>query len=236
MRVLNKISLVGDALGTFPLLQQLNATYGGIEVMIWHEIQPLYSLIPEIKTTSVIGPKHDVELDLHAAFRTGLYMTQAYAQQVGLATPAYAPKAKLNVINNISARFDYLLAPFSRSLPPEQKWGMENWLELCRLMPDKKFGMFGSKVHDQMPADVPHNLTLIFGQDWNTVCSLMQNVREGVISVVTGLSHLAFHLDVKNYVLTNQGGPGTWGVHPDAISIQNKIPTLTTEELICFLQ
>jgi hypothetical protein len=234
MKIRNDIALIGDVLGTFPVLQQLNAAFGA-EVIVPEEIVPFYSLVPNIRLLRGICTNWDRRFNLDKAFTRSVYMSAAHHEDMGFPRPKVAPKASLNVIPMNVGSFDYVIAPFSRSLPIEQKWDMHNWMILCRSMPDKKFGLFGH-WRDDMPRVIPPNLTLLYDLDWNLVCNLMLSAKEGVISVVTGISHLAFHLGVKNYVLTNQGGPGTWGVSPDAIAIQDPIPSLTVEQLICYLQ
>ncbi len=104
------------------------------------------------------------------------------------------------------------------------------WQELVNTLPDKKFCLFGNSLYDDPSFIEGDNVTSVFDQPFEVVANIMLKSKEGLISVVTGISHLAFHLGVKNILLTNQNM--TWGNNPEAVMIKENITFLTTDNLI----
>jgi len=224
MIILNPNNLIGDFLGTVPVMQVMNATY-----IISPQMKELASMA-QIKYRTSDG-FYDKAFDLHKAFTyaasNNLHMIQAFFWDMDLAVPTDIPKPKLHVIPEKAPKVDYVLSPFSRSLPEDQKWPQERWNELCELLPHKSFALIGSWEDDYYYITAP-NCMNIFGRRMNYVCNLLCNAT-ALISVVTGTSHLAYALGVKNYLFFNQGA---WGKNPDAVLFTDPIPNISVEQVI----
>ena len=238
----NKEGLIGDFLGTIPAMQKL-AEKQEIIVDIRDEIDGLFKLVkdPNIKDYGSFyfqkKPEFDITFDSSKAFeisgKYNCYMTQAFYVQAGLEFPTKPPKAKLSFEGNINTLpigpVDYLISPFARSLPESQKWPRENWQELVKKLPTKKFGILGNYKYDNPMYINGPNVEKFYSLQFDTLCRLFKN-SNALISVVTGTSHLAFHLDVKNILLTSQ--TMMWGNNPDAIQIKKPLDQITVEEVI----
>lgn len=224
MTVYNPNDLIGDFIGTIPAMQALPA---GTEFIIKHPMAELLELA-RLPRCNEIGA--DKAFDLHGAFaladKKQLHMNQANFHFVGLPVPEEIPRAKLYIKPEVVPVFDYVLAPFSRSLPPEQKW--DHWQSLVNAMPDKKFALLGNSTYDGEGYVTGDNVTPIFNRSMNYVSNVLLQ-SGGLISGVTGISHLAFALGVKNWLFFEQG---TWAKSPEAILL----PMSTTHhDLIAML-
>lgn len=238
--IYNKEGLIGDFLGTIPAMQKL-AENDCVLLKYNKEVKGLYELILSDK----IKEEKQVEIDdvknitfnsseaFQIAHQKGYYMTQAFMAQAGLEVPEVPPKAKLSFKEEYLSKdyyeIDYLVSPYARSLPPEQKWQDEKWTELFETLPDKKFGVLGNSKYDKYIWNSHKNVVPLFDMDFGTLC-LIYKYSKLLISVVTGTSHLAFHLNTKNILLTNQNM--TWGNNPDAIKITDYIPNITVKQVI----
>lgn len=222
MIIRNDNDLIGDFIGTIPAMQA-----AGAPVVIKDHMTELFGMAGLRR--SYDEPTHS--FDLHESFayadKNSLHMIQSNFAQIGLPVPKYVPRPVLNFHEIYTAKYDYVLAPFSRSLPKDQLWQREKWQALVNAMPDKRFCLMGSLVHDDPSFVTGANVTSMFGQSWVVVCNIMK--RSELISVVTGLSHLAYALGVKNYLFFNQG---RWGQNPEAVLMQKHIPDITVEEVV----
>lgn len=238
----NKEGLIGDFLGTIPAMQKLSEEDLTI-VKVRSEVKKLFTLSESYKLVSTetasffIDLEHiekNIVLSSSKAFeiscKYNCYMTQAFMIQAGFEMPEIPPKAHLKFIENGTFNvFDYIISPFARSLPEEQKWPVEKWRELVQARPDLKFGLFGNSKYDNPEYLIADNVTPVFDKPFNEVCSILVCSR-GLISVVTGTSHLAFHLGKKNILLTSQ--TMAWGNNPDAIQIKKPIHDITVNEVL----
>lgn len=222
MIIQNDNDLIGDFLGTVPAMQAV-----GADVIVKDSVFELFRMTG-LKQAFDNPDKH---FDLHASFayadKNNLHMIQSNFAQIGLPVPKDVPRPKLTFHEIYCKKFDYVLAPFSRSLPKEQLWQREKWQALVNAMPEKSFCLMGSQTHDDPEYVTGPNVTPMFGKSWTVVCNIMK--RSQLISVVTGLSHLAYALEVKNYLFFNQG---RWGQNPDAVLMQKHIPDITVEEVM----
>lgn len=229
--------LIGDFLGVIPVMIELSRQ-DELHVSIHTEAKHLFELLPKKYGIKLQEKETDLynrvlELDTSRAFtlshERNYYMSQSYFACLNLNVPAEPPKAELEFEQAAMPYFDYIIAPFSRSLPPQQRWPQEQWQRLTDLMPEHLFCIIG---HHSDPKDfiTGNNVTAIYGRSIPEVISLFKNVKRGLISVVSGPSHLAFHLNTRNYLLTNQNM--TWGNNPDALAIRDYIPDLKAEQLI----
>jgi len=227
MIVKNPIGLIGDTLGTFPVLQQLNKDHEHFSVIVLEEVKWLYELVPELKLCEC--SRHDKELNISGAFtlshQHNLFMSQAHYPFMGYPIPSEPVKAELMIIDVEVPIYDYIIAPYGRSAPNEQKWSMDKWIELIDSMPECSFAILGNSKYDDFAYPIPENVSLFFDRSMNDVGYTLQRAKYGCISIVTGISHFCYHLGVKNYLLTNQTGM-TWGENPDCIAIRDHIPTL----------
>jgi ADP-heptose:LPS heptosyltransferase len=235
-----KDGLIGDFLGIIPVMTEL-AKRNELHVSIPTEAEPIYHLIAKkynIGLQEKEAEQYDtvIELDVSKAFGLAClhhyYMSQSHFACLGMPVPATPPKAELQFEETDVPVYDYILAPFSRSLPPQQRWPKERWQELVRLMPGSSFCVIGHG-RDEREFTTGGNVSQMYNQPLVDVLRVLKKARKGLISVVSGPSHCAFHLGVKNYLLTNQAM--TWGNNPDAVSVQDYIPDLTVEKLIAVL-
>jgi len=235
----NSEGLVGDFLGTIPAMQAL-AKKDKLVVQVHPEAKKLLPLIhnPDgIIWTDIATGEISHTLSSSKAFELSLpkqlYMSQAFFLQLGLPVPENAPKALLGWNSGSVEVCDYVLSPFARSLPNEQKWPQEKWQELVDTMSDKSFIVLGNSKYDDPNFLTGENVKAIFDRPFTEVGDTLKVAREGLISVVTGTSHLAFHLGVHNWVLNNQDF--RWGTNPSGHHIRTPIPKLLVPELINFL-
>lgn len=238
----NKDGLIGDFLGSVSAIQALGKT-DKLVVQVHPEAMKLVPLIANpdeiVFTDRPVGGHVVKTIHSATAFSIAtakdLYMSQAYFEQVGLPIPSVAPKALLQYDYVDVPLYDYIISPYARSLPDNQKWSKENWQALVDSMPDKTFCVIGSKEHDD-PSFMPTAMNVygLYGVNFNYLCNLLISSTKGLISVVTGTSHLAFHLGVKNWILNNQDFK--WGTNPDGYSLRTPIPQLSAKELKSFLE
>ena len=227
----NDIDLIGDFLGTIPAMIEVTKKEP-LQVIINDKVAGLFDLIPKkYGIERVYEGQHDKAFDLQIAFKfasiANLHMIQSHFAFVGLPIPINIPRPELEFDKLVSyLKYDYILAPFSRSLPPEQLWQQAKWIELVRSMPDKKFILFGNSKHDTNFINEP-NCAVVFDRPFDVVCNLIQQ-SEAVISVVTGISHLCYALNKTNYLFFNQG---LWGKNVDAICFDGLIPNISVEEV-----
>lgn len=228
MKLLNDIGLIGDFLGTIPVMIELaKRSPEGLQVAGVHpEIKELFTMIPvKYKITEALSTEgFDEALDLSEAFRIAsvrdLHMTQAHFAVLGLEVPSkpVRPELELDGVTSCIKTSDYIVSPFSRSLMnnPDQLWPRHYWQELVDIMADRKFILIGKTAHDDFNYLKGKNIQKAFNNSFNYLSLLMRNVR-GVISVVTGTSHLSYALDVQNYLFRHN--QGTWGLNPEAMQI-----------------
>lgn len=229
--------LIGDFLGVMPVMGALR-NQGPLEVAIHPEAEALFRLMRSdldirLQQRDEAAYSRVLNLDISAAFtlshQRNYYMSQAHFACLDLPVPAVPPKAALEFDAVPVPACDYVLAPFSRSLPPRERWPRAEWQALVELMPDKTFCLIGHDRDDRnfLRGD---NVHPFFGQPLAALMSLLKSARHGLVSVVSGPSHMAFHLSVRNVLLTNQHM--TWGNNPEAVQIWDPIPTLRAGELL----
>lgn len=229
---------MGDFLGSIPIMETIALEDNGADVILHHESEDLFTLIPEFYNIKKVdsqkkGYDKIYKISCSGAFGIGnadLYMTQAHFRFLGMKIPDKPPKADLNYDSQIPIKpIDYLISPFSRSLSNDDKWQKEKWQELVVKLKDKTFGVLGNyKYDDPMYINGP-NVTNFYSLEAKTLCKLFKNSKT-LISVVTGTSHLAFHLGVRNILLTNQNM--NWGNNPEAIMIKQYVPKITVDQII----
>ncbi|MEX6688153.1 hypothetical protein QTN47_11640 [Danxiaibacter flavus] len=234
-----KDGLIGDFLGFVPVITEL-AKQDELHLVIHPESAAIFSLIPKKLNISQQQPVHYnriLKLDAYEACKIShihnYYMSQAHFAYLGMPVPSIPPKAELEYEAVDVALFDYILAPFSRSLPSEQHWPKEQWQKLVDQMPQYSFCIIGHE-RDDHHFIAGNNVTGMFNKPIVQIINVLKRARRGLISIVSGPSHLAFHLGVKNYLLTNQ--QMTWGNNPDAIQVRDYLPALTAERLSTILQ
>jgi len=235
--------LIGDYFGQIPVIIELSKEFD-VTIKLHPETEELFELLPKslgIKKLENINQTFDssIELDIHKAFsdahKHNLYMTQAYYPQVNLPIPEKAPKAPLElgplyggVIYTGYPSFDIIFAPFARSLPEEQKWSQENWQKLADSLPNEDICVLGSKT-DPINYIQGKNVICINGLPLKNAFKILGN--SGLlVSVVTGTSHVAFHMGIDNIVLNSQ--LMTWGRTPSGVHIDKDIQKITVEEVI----
>lgn len=237
----NPDGLIGDFLGTIPVMQYMSSSYNALHVIIHPEAEKIFRLIPSkyniIRTYHREHPDHlydeELSLDISKAFsvasQKNLYMSQTHFDVLGYYVPQVAPKADLEIVPIECPEYDFLLAPFARSLPPQERWSQARWQKLVDALPHLRFGLLGTAATDSPDYLKGYNVTAEFDHNFNYVSNLLRKSK-GVISVVTGISHLCFHLGVPNILLNNQNF--TWGTNPEAINIRTPIPELMASTVV----
>jgi len=225
---------IGDFIGTIPAMIELSRQHGGLEVICHESMIGLLNLIPGKYSIKASGATlFDKSFDLMGAFayaaQNNLHMIQANYHTLGLPVPHEVVRPELEVRNIAHGSFDFILAPFSRSLPEEQLWQLEKWQQLVNSLPDYNFCLLGDPRHDDPTFIKGSNVFPCFGHKLEYVGSLLKSSEKGLISVVTGISHLAYALNVKNYLFFNQG---LWGVNVEAHCFTKYIPDITVDEVI----
>jgi|GEM_PF-3315963 len=229
--------LIGDFLGVIPVVIDLSKR-DELQMKIHPEATTVFSMIPKkynIKLQEREDAFYDVilKMDISRAFtissENNYYMSQAHFAFLGLDVPETPLKAELEFEEITTFAYDYIIAPFSRSLPAGQRWPKDEWQRLVDLMPESTFCIIG---HERDPRNfiMGPNVSEMYNEPLVKVVNLMRSAKRGLISVVSGPSHLSFHLGVKNYLLTNQDMK--WGINPEAIAIENYIPELKAEKVI----
>ncbi|MEO8108806.1 MAG: hypothetical protein ABI594_02185 [Ginsengibacter sp.] len=233
--------LIGDFLGVVPVMIEL-AKQDELHLKIHPEAELIFQLIPK-KYNIKLQEKEDafynkiVELNISNAFtianENNYYMSQAHFAYLGLPVPAIPIKAELEFEAADVPVYDFILAPFSRSLPPTERWPKEQWQRLVNLLHSNSFCIIGHE-RDERNFVTGKNVTQMYNENLVKVMTILKNARRGLISVVSGPSHIAFHLGVKNYLLTNQNM--TWGNNPEAVRIEDHIPELKAEKVMQVLK
>lgn len=233
MIIKSDINLVGDFLGTLPAIIEKNQREK-VQLIITGLKSSLISLIP--KEIELVNEEilYDVKLDIHKAFAyandRGLYMSQCYYQQLGLPTPFLKEKVFLEYRKQMTEVVDYVISPFSLSLPENQKVNKQVWQDMVDDNPNMLFALIGVEGIDDANLIEGKNVVKFFNRDLHFICNLLRNSDKGLISLVTGTAHLAFHLTVFNILFTNQ--LGVWGNNPEAFFVKDYIPSLTYEKNI----
>lgn len=241
LAILNKEGLIGDFLGTVPAMQQYKQD-NEVVFIIHDEAKELADLARLNYFTLSELDKYKDQLDLHELYieeayhlaqMSNLYMSQTWFGQLGYVIPEQPPKPELYIKPETTERVDFVVSPFSRCLPDDQKWKKENWVRLFASMPEYTFAVIGHErdLDSDYTANA-ENVVGIFNKPMNYVANLMMRSTHGLISVVTGTSHLAFALSVKNFLLTNQGA---WGTNPEGICMRSNINKLTVNKLKTFI-
>lgn len=248
------IGLLGDAIGTIPVIIALSKTHDGKTYLLLNtdavNAREIYNFIPkkyDIEIHNQIGFIYDPynegimpkEFNLSRAFdiavAKNLHMIQAHFSYFGLGVPSEIVKPELEFPDLDVPQYDYILAPFSRSLPDVQKWPQDNWNKLVDMMPDKTFVVFGNEKYDKLDYVFSKpNVTHMYSKPLNEVMNVIKRVRYGVLSVVTGISHFCYPLDVPNVLFINQNM--AWGKNPKAIYLEKPIHSYTAQEVSAYLK
>lgn len=229
----NSIGLIGDLVNTFGILKDLTSSQN-VSIIKPVETDWFYDLItPTVKFKYTESDSKYSDLDLGKAFQYGcannLHMSQCYHVQFGLPTPEHPIRPELNVPDVEVPIYDYILAPFSRSLPEEQKWSLHKWQELGWQLEKQGYSVcvFGNSKYDQST----FGLTNEYDRPMNEVLNIIKKCRKGVVSIVTGISHLAYAMNTKNILLSGQGDSG-WGINPDGYIITGMVCDFTKEQVL----
>lgn len=228
MTIRNDNCLIGDFIGTIPAMQYMQANCGA-DFIINRNMQELgdMAMIPYEFEGSA-----DKTFNLMRAFgyaaQYNLHMIQANFNEMSLPVPKSVPRPHLLIREMKVPKVDYVLSPFSNSLPTNERWPKEKWIELVKGS-NKTFALIGG-VNDE-PFINELNCINIFGESLCYIANLLLNCK-ALISVVTGTSHLAYALDVKNILFCVQG---SWGKNPQAIILNENIPGIHPNKVINML-
>ena len=249
MILYNDIGLIGDFVGTIPAMIELSKTLKEDDTLVvvpHEEIYEIFDMIPsKYKITRLPTESYDQtkikEFNLTKAFgfatqHGNLHMIQSHYHFVGLPVPKNIPRPELEFLDIDVPIYDYVIAPFGRSLPDNQRWQKEKWYQLVTSLPDKKFAFFGNPHYDFTDYLVAPNVTPEFGRPFVEVANIMTKSKNGLISVVTGPSHLSYALNVKNYLLEYQSPGMLWGINPEAKRITKQVDQISVAEVLWLLK
>lgn len=239
--VINAVALlrIGDFLGTMPATCA-RAELGPVELYVHPSARACASMIPKRYGVEIIACDEDVYADytyeLTAASRVStafrpLYMTQSFFRQVRLPMPAIAPRPELELDESrrVSLEGDVGLAPFARSLAPDEFWPKDRWQQLVDRFPAVRFVLYGVEGVDDAQYVIGPNVTPFFGYSVEQAVLSIRDLRTCLVSVVTGLSHVAFAVNQPNIVFSGQG---PWGNQPDGIRIAGPVNTLPVNTVV----
>ena len=224
----------GDFLGTIPATVAM-AARGSVTLHVHPNAAQYAALIPKSHGIEIVADGKPVynathRFDLHGtavwSHNNKLYMSQAFFRSVGLPIPRRPPRAALELEdkNKVPIVADVGLAPFSRSLNKSEIWPRERWQQLVDEHQQLRFVVYGVGGLDDPDAIVGPNVTPFFGYTPEQTAMSIRDLKTCLISVVTGLSHVAFAVRQLNIVLTHQGS--AWGNIPEGIRIPGPIDTL----------
>jgi ADP-heptose:LPS heptosyltransferase len=242
MQLINPEGLIGDTLSTVPVMIDLAKEFNGLDVLATNGFGHwIYDLIPSKynirRIEALDDSQYTMELNISDAFafshEDNMYMSQCYHHQVGLLTPSQPPKPELDVPESKHQSYDWILAPFGRSAPEDQKWQNEKWQQLIYKLKEKgdSVCVFGNSTYDFK--DQFYDCTLIFDRTMVEVLDILRKAKKGCISIMTGISHACFAMDTPNYILCNQWG--NWGRIPTGKFLETYIPEITVDDVLNFI-
>ncbi|MCW3111390.1 MAG: hypothetical protein JWQ09_5896 [Segetibacter sp.] len=235
MQLINDVELIGDLLNTIPVMIELSIINNGLEVKhIGEKSKWIYPLIPKKYNINLVDivDNNAIKIDMLTAFDSSQilnsHMSISYHAQFGLPVPTNPIKPELEFEVLPVPVYDYILCPHSRSLTDKEKWDAEKWIELAQELEEKGYSVcfFGSSLYDKEFIGFNNE----YDRPMVEVLNMIKACNEGIISVVTGISHLCYAVGAKNYVMCNQ--LNKWGLNPSAVHIKKYIPELTVDEVL----
>jgi len=244
MQLKSNNNLIGDLLGMAPMLIDLSKREGGLKVyQSLDEGKWIYPFIAHqgIELVDYMDEAQPFfEPDISEAFAFShiddLQMTQCWHHQCDMLTPEHPIKADLKIPDIDVPVYDWVFAPFGRSAPDDQKWDLKNWYLLAKQLQNSGYSVavIGNGKLDRPYMGMSYAYVPEMSRPMVEVMNILKKARYGCVSIVTGISQLCFHLGVKNYVLSNQGG--LWGQNPDGVLLQTYIPRITVDEVLTVLR
>lgn len=175
-------------------------------------------------------------LDLTEAFaysnKKPCYMSQAYYATIGWPVPFTPDLPELELdpyVIGDGAHGDIGLAPFARSLPDHQKWPRERWQALVDAYPDRTFVLYGATERGDDPEFVTGlNVNTFFDNPLAEVARSIRDLKQCLVSVSTGPSHIAYAVHTPTVLLIDQG---PFAKAPHALAIEKHVTEITVEEV-----
>jgi hypothetical protein len=236
----NTFFSIGDMVCSFPAMANIakEAKKVYIDIAPYHEyaqnkMEELFELFPKKynvekyhdniicdETVIIPGPAGEYSKEY---MNDKIHMTQVNFKYSGQRIPKCPVQPEMQIPYIKTESYDYLIAPYAYSLMQPDYLSREIWQELIDAFPNRTFGIFGQSNHDFKFLS-GKNITYVFDRSYIEVANIMR--RSGpLISVITGLSHLAYALGTPHIQLTNQT---FWSINPNAIARVESKP-------ICFL-
>ena len=253
VKLVNPIGPIGDFCGTVPATLALaaKAQAAGDHLTLFYQpcVNGLARLLPKRFDIELV-PHHDTNglargsadgkivadyiFDLGKAFHwcsaREVYQTRYYFLEAGLTVPDDTPRPEFELDESAKVDIDaeWGLAPFSRCLPPEQRWPQHLWQALVDVLPDRKFVLYGQEGVDDPSFVTGKNVVPFFAHTLEQALLSIRDLRHGLISVSTGPSHLAYAVKQHNLLLINQGA---FCKNPEAHRIETFIPKIKVGEV-----
>jgi hypothetical protein len=212
IQIINPRERIGDFLGTLPPILELTKSHEVYlqTVPALQEILPF--LPPEIRLGTHPHPDKTYTISIDAAQSRWeqWHIPQAYYEQLDLPVPKECPTIPLNVPYKKVPTYDYVIAPYSVSLPWGHLWTSEKWDKLISSFPLHRFALIGSKTDPKLGWH--HNLKTYLGHPWLDVLNIIRNAK-CVISVPSAISHFTYALGTPHILFINQPA---WSQNPEA--------------------
>lgn len=226
----NNFYSIGDMICSFPILvaliketKKVYVEISSYDKTMQSKMEELFELFPKKykfeKYDENISYDEKVIIPGPAAtysyeyYTNKIHMTQIHFKHAKMKIPKNPIQPELQVPYMKTDSYDYLIAPYAYSLTPIEFLPFSEWQKLIDAFPDRKFGIFGQKKLDENRLN-GDNVTHIFDKSYVEVANIMK--RSGpLISVVTGIGHLAYALGTPHIQLTNQL---FWSINPNAIA------------------
>jgi hypothetical protein len=241
MKILIKNSpgLIGDFLGFVPALQRVSL-HNQVYLEKTEVLQKFYNLIKKDIYNFYYYENQEIDKIIFAntdevsANNKNKYMSGEYLNfifnQFNIDIHEHAPKIDFNfLLTDTPEKFDYLIAPYGRSAPIEQKISLDIWKKFFNKKNNFIFGVLGDSRNDNFDIfNNMQNVIKVFDNDFNSVYNKMKNSK-GVISIVTGITHFCYHAKIPNILFSNQFA--NWGNNPEARTIIKNIPNISVNDI-----
>jgi Glycosyltransferase family 9 (heptosyltransferase) len=228
LKIFTSTPLVGDSICTLEFLKKYAILHGQVEFgphfspWIRQALPSNYIYDARLKREDC-----DYNLDANEAWKfchshgSKYHMSEGYFY-VNNIVPPPMPHSFDFVIGSCDVPRGIALAPYSRTDNNGNKfWSLDNWAQVLQQLPKPVYVLGTSKDshgdNDSLgPLEDIKGVVPFFNNDCSTVLALLKKCRL-LVSIDTGISHLAHYLSMSNHVLLYpKACPPNWVVNPYA--------------------